>query len=154
MRFSVRDLRRNLVRIPWVQVQTPALFFLVLLTLTALPGCQPIKFTEKTTLMALETKNYQFSAPRYDQRVVVRIQPTSQPVSAYIVRAADLEDVEMILNKKETPPASKVFAYKVSTGKPEEYDFETTIPAGVEYRLLIVNSGKQRTEVQVSLAGR
>jgi hypothetical protein len=116
-------------------------------------GCQRLNYHKTFSLGPLVVQELEFSAPAYAQKVTVTITPTSAGVSAYLVKASDMEAVGRSLQVDKEPAASLLLGSRVSKGQPETYSFEATVPAKTEYALLLKNSAKS-TQVQVSVVGR
>lgn len=116
-------------------------------------GCQRLNYNTTFKLGVLGTHDIHFSAPAYNQRVVVTVTPTDSAVSSYLVKSEDHPAVERALQADKEPQASRLLGSRVSKGNPETYSFEATIPAKTEYSLVFKGSGRP-TEVKVQIVGR
>src|SRR5437773_15843 len=130
-------------------MRTRLLVVLVLpLAFLAGVGCQRVRYENTYTLNPHDSQELTLDAPAYSQRVTVTIVPTSGPVSAYLVKSADLLAVKAKLDAEKEPDASLLLGSRVSKDRAEEYTFEATVPAKTEYTL-IVKAGKATTDVKV-----
>jgi hypothetical protein len=130
-------------------------WFVVLLSLVLAlaSGCQRLNFSKTYTLSPLVVQEITFDPPAYAQKVSVTITPTSAGVSAYLIKAADMQAVDRALQADKEPAASMLLASRVSKAAAETYTFEATIPAKTEYSLLL-KGGTKSTDVKVSVVGR
>jgi hypothetical protein len=126
---------------------------LLVLGVCALGGCQRINFEKETDIDPGGTKAWDFTAPQYEQKVLVTINPTGGAVSAYLCKEDDRPRVEMALMANKAPPASVVLGGRESKDKAESYSFEATIPAKTPYSLVVATS-KRDAKVKVKLVGR
>jgi hypothetical protein len=136
-----------------VRIRLSALLLLAAL-LAAAAGCQKLTYEKTIHLDPGEVYEIEFSAPSYQQKVTVTIDPKTSGVSAYLLKSSDKAAVKGVLNKVKggEPPASALLASRVSSGGPEKYTFEATAPAKTEYMLLLKSS--KSTDVTVKLVGR
>lgn len=128
-----------------------ALAVAVVLVPTA--GCQRLNYSAKFTLGPMAVKELTFTPPAYDQKLKVTITPTSGAVSAYLMKADDAMAVERSLQAGKEPPAALLLGSRVSQGNAETYSFEATVPAKVEYALMLKVHAKG-TDVSVAVVGR
>jgi hypothetical protein len=126
---------------------------LVTVALTATTGCQRLNFSKKLTLSPMVVHQLEFTRPAYNQRVTVKIAPTSTAVSAYLVKTDDASAVDRALHAGKEPAASLLLGSRVSTGQAETYTFEATVPAKVDYTLML-KPGTKSTDVVVTVTGR
>jgi hypothetical protein len=119
-------------------------------------GCQKLNF-EKTYNVGqnLVSEQIIFSAPAYDQKVTVTIEPVSGPVSAYLMKSSDHKAVDDALNHQKEPSPSLLLGSRVSpkNGPAEAYSFDATVPAKTEY-VLLLKAGLKSTEVKVKVVGK
>jgi hypothetical protein len=130
----------------WATLAVPALLALA-------AGCQRLNYSKTFDLNPLAVQELEFDAPAYAQRLTVTVAPTSAGVSAYLMKAADREAVERALQADKQPAASLLLASRVSTGAPETYSFEATVPAKTPYTLLL-KAGPKTTQVKATVVGR
>jgi hypothetical protein len=116
-------------------------------------GCQRLNYTKKFTLGPMAVQKVDFSAPAYEQKLKVTVTPTGGPVSAYLTKADDAQAVERFLDGGKEPPASLLLGSRVSQGSAETYSFDATVPAKVEYTLLLRAQAKG-TDVSIAVVGR
>ncbi len=127
----------------------------LLAALLAATGCQKLNYSKTVSVpMAVVREGIIFSPPAYEQKVTVTIEPQSAAVSAYLIKSSNQEAVEKFLDTNKEVPADLLLGSKVSKGdNPETYSFEATVPAKIEY-VLLLKGGKKSTEVKVKVVGR
>ena len=116
-------------------------------------GCQRLRHEQTFSLDMGEVKSLQFDPPRYNQQVTVTVTPTGGPVSAYLVKTSEWEQVAAQLDSGKAPPADAVFASWESKDQHEEYTLKGTVPAKTEFTLLL-RAGRKKAEVKVKVVGR
>jgi hypothetical protein len=119
-----------------------------LTALLLLTGCQPLKFEKTETIPAGEVKLYTFDAPRYDQKLTVKVSSPGAPVSIWLVKEEDGEAARSRL-ESDKPPTSSIASKENS----EDITMEATIPAKTGY-VLLVRSDKKKAEVKINVNGR
>jgi hypothetical protein len=133
-------------------MRTKLSLILVFAVLLTAGGCQRLNREDTYTLKPFEPLKVTYSPPAYEQKVTLTIKPVSAAVSAYLIKATDLPAVEKSLDAEKEPASNIVLAGKTTKGAAETYTIEGTVPAKVEY-VLVLRSHKD-TEVTVKTVGR
>jgi hypothetical protein len=96
-----------------------------------------------------------FSAPAYEQKVTVTIEPKSAPVSAYLIKSSDEKAVVVALLREKQPAPSLLLGGRAAPNKgpAKAYSFDATVPAKTEY-ILLIKGGLKSTEVKVKVVGK
>ena len=123
--------------------------------LLALAGCQKLNYSNTPEIKLGEVWSASFSAPTYEQKVHVSIEPENCSVSAYLVKESDAQAIEEALSANREPDPRKILAGKTfkRTDSRQDYNFDATVPAKTPYRLFI-NGGARSTKVKIKVVGQ
>jgi len=115
-------------------------------------GCQKLN-VEKTVNVPMGITQEAFSVdpPRSQQKVTVTIEPQSASVSAYVVKTEEKDAVDKALFNDKEPPASAVLGSRISTGEPETYSFDATVPAKQGVHHPAQGQQKKSTDVKIKV---
>jgi hypothetical protein len=95
-------------------------------------GCQKLNYSSSIEVLPREVRQIDFSAPAYAQAVRASIDPESWSVSAYPVKASDVEAVQKALDANRKPDTKMLLAHKTFAATDSRNDFvlEGTVPVG------------------------
>jgi hypothetical protein len=119
-------------------------------------GCQPIQY-EKTfaKTAAFEVLKIELDPPTYNQRVSVTVTPSAGGVSAYLVKASDMEHLENILvtEKEKKTDLGPLLLGSNKTEGANAITFEGTVPAKSGWAILVKN-GPTVNDITIKFVGR
>jgi hypothetical protein len=116
------------------------------LILTTATGCQPVHYEKTYTLEPGLAQAVTFDAPRFEQKITVKVSSPGAPVSVYLVKAAD-GDAAIKAAARKGP---EVLARQE---KSEDVSFEATIPAKTPYAVVLESEAK-KAEAKLKVNGK
>jgi hypothetical protein len=120
----------------------------LLLVFLLAAGCQRLNIEKSLHLGPTDIKGYDWTPPKYDQKITVTATATGAPISVYLVKTTDIK--QLINQTMGKPPADIVLG---SQEKAENINFTVDVSKGTSCGVLLVSTGKN-ADVKLKISGR